>query len=43
MTCNMMSFSTALQSYEDKGMMKMKGSLEWRPVYSRKEGLKAST
>ena len=34
MTCNVTSFSTVFQSYQDDVWMIMKGCVQWNPVYS---------
>ena len=34
MTCNLMSFSTVFQSYQDGGQMIRKGSKQWNPIYN---------
>ena len=33
MICNFTSFSTVFQSYQDDGRMKMKGCVQWNPIY----------
>ena len=34
MTCDLMSFSTVFQSYQDNGMLIMKGYVQWNSIYS---------
>ena len=40
MTCDVMSFSTVFQSYQDEGAGRlgraMKGCVQWNPVYGRR-------
>ena len=33
MSCDFTSFSTVFLSYEDDGLMIMKGCVQWEPVY----------
>ena len=37
MTCNFTSFSTLFQSYQDNGLMIMKGCVQWNPIYDWKD------
>ena len=36
MTCNFTSFSTVFQSYQDDGILIMKGCVQQNPVYGEK-------
>ena len=36
MTWNYMSVSTVFQSYQDDGLVIIKGSVQWNPVYIEK-------
>ena len=37
LTCNFMSFSKIFQSYQDNGLVIMKGCVQWNPVYNEKD------